>query len=200
MEASKADSPNDLPPPVELEHPKQESGWEIPPELGVKALAFMNMTWNVLSQVGTFIWSVGKGIWRSIQPENYVFFTGSSYPYNMNDLNLNSPGVAPIAWYYNASRRIFVAGHLHNTSENFRTHHLPFLSAEIKYNDLALYDITEFMEKVRWAGDSEKEPPSANILLAVWTLHTGIVLYSSDSLKLVVIDDEGNEKTFMLKP
>ena len=176
-----------------------EQSWEIPPEWGVRALVVWNMSTRILSAVGSFFWKLGKGIYKSFQAESYVFFKDSSYPYNKNDLLLDAPGVPPVAWYYDSSQQIFVAGHLHDTSEHVRVHHLPFLSAEIKYNELLLHDITEFMEKIRWAGDANQEAPSAEILMAVWSLSTGIVLQKSDLLKLVVIDEEGNEKSIDLR-
>lgn len=194
-------SPSDLPPPVELTHTNSPNdvSWNIPPDVALKTLSILNTTWSFLSSAASFVWKVGKGIWKSVLPENYVFFNGSGFPYNIHDLNLNAPGVAAPEWYYNASRRIFISAHLHDTSDSFQTHHLPFLSAEVKYNDLMLYDITEFMEAVRWAGDGAQHPPSASVLLGAWALETGVVLHASEHLKLVVIDDEGSEKTFALR-
>lgn len=180
-------------------HESQIPTFQIPADWGVKALVALNYTTSFLSYVGSFLWKVGRGVWKSFQPEMYVFFEGSSFPYNKNDLNLDAPGVPRIAWYYDAANHILVSGHLYNTSDTIRVHHLPFLSAELKYNDLVLHDITEFMENIRWGGDANQEPPSAKILLAIWSLKTGIVLQDSESLKLIVINEEGNEQTIPIQ-
>lgn len=193
----------DLPPPVEMEHPSTESTsqttWEISPEWGIRLLLFWNATSTFLSTVGGFLWRVGRGVWKGLQPEMFVFFTDSTFPYNKHDLNLTAPGIASIAWYYDPLQRTFIAGRLHDTSDNIRVHHLPFLSAEIKYEGLTLHDITEFMETIRWAGEPDQAPPSAALLLSAWSLHTGIVLHKSEGLKLTVIDDQGNEQNLPLR-
>lgn len=181
-----------------LQVPNEES-WQIPPEWGVRALILLNYTTTFISYVGSFIWKLGRGIVKSFQPETYVFFTDSDVPYNRNELNLDAPGVAQIAWYYDASKHIFISTRLFNTSEHIHVHHLPYLSAEIKYNDLVLQDLTDFIERVRWAGDLDQGPPSASVLLGAWSLQTGIILQKSESLRLIVINEEGNEQTISLR-
>jgi hypothetical protein len=59
--------------------------------------------------------------------------------------------------------------------------------------------VTEFMEKIRWAGDASQEPPPPSKLLAVWALESGIVLEKSNALRFCVIDQEGNERTIPLR-
>ena len=47
---------------------------------GLQAVAFLNMTWNVLQHVGRFVGDITKGIYRAVQPDRYVFFVGDNQP------------------------------------------------------------------------------------------------------------------------
>jgi hypothetical protein len=156
------------------------------------SVKFIFFSWNVVSAISSFVGTVSKGIIRSLQPEMYVFFEGSTHPYSLCDLKLHSPGVAPIAWYYDAKKREFLSARLFENSSHYHTHHIEYLTTEIKYNDLVLYDISDFVDTVRWAGEEQESAPSAEFLLAAWSLESGIVLQKSSSLFLSVINTEGN--------
>ena len=158
----------------------------------LQAAAFLNMTWTVLQVIGRFAGDISKGIYRAIQPDTYIFFSGEAHPYRLSDVCMQGPGVAPIAWNYNARSHTFISGLLFDNAQEYVTHHLPFLACEIKYNDLVLYDISDFVEKIRWAGAPSQEHPSPRLILAAWTLESGVVLQHSDSLKLSAINDSGD--------
>jgi hypothetical protein len=155
-------------------------------------LKFLMFSWSFVSTVSSFVGTVGKGVVRSLQPETYVFFEGSTHPYSLRDLNLRAPGVAPIAWYYDAKKHEFLSSRLFENSSHYHTHHLDYLASEIKYNDLVLYDISDFIDSVRWAGEEQETAPSAECLLAAWSLDSGVVLQKTQSLFLSVINGEGN--------
>ena len=64
--------------------------------------------------------------------------------------------------------------------------------------NLTLYDITEFVESIRFFHDegvpsvpSATSVPSAEHVLSAWSLESGILLNKSGSLVLSVIDENG---------
>ena len=65
----------------------------------------------------------------------------------------------------------------------------------MKYNDLVLYDISEFLQEVKWSG---LERPSAARVLAAWSLDSGIVLNSVNGITLSTINEDGTESNLDL--
>lgn len=161
------------------------------PNWTLQAVAFLNMTWTALQYAGRFVADISKGIYRAIQPDTYIFFAGETHPYRLSDVRMEGPGIAPIAWHYNARSHVFVSGALFDNSQEIHTFHLPFLACDIKYNDLTLYDISDFVERIRWAGTQGQTHPNPRHILAAWTLESGVVLQHSESLKLSAINDNG---------
>jgi hypothetical protein len=169
-------------------------------EIALKTVIFLNQTWMALSVFGNTLLKISKAIKKTFEPENYVFFRDSNFPYKITDVKLSGPGIAPIAWHYDAANKTFISAALFETSQEYHTKHLPFLTGEIKYNDLSLYDISDFIETVRWAAEPNEEHPSIPVLFGAWSLHSGVILHASDALKLEVINDEGESKTFVVRP
>lgn len=154
--------------------------------------SFLQLVWQVLA-------NAGNGIRRSFKDDIYVFFRGSSYPYLLDTLELQKPGMPEIDWYYNAKTHTFVTARLYNNSSQYHTHHLPYLSAEVKYNDLVLYDVTDFVNGARWAGEEGEAMPDVNHIISAWTLTTGIVLKRSDGMRLSFVNTDGNDAALPLR-
>lgn len=138
---------------------------------------------------------VGKGVLRSLQEEVYIFFEGLPFAYRLQDTVVTGPGIRPVQWYYNAGTKQFVAGNLYDSSDDYALQHLPYLSAQIKYNNLNLYDVSEFFEGIRWAG---VEAPTPAVLLAAWSLSSGVVL-NTQGFSLAVISEQGEEEMIPLQ-
>lgn len=166
---------------------------------------FMAFTTQALHFLWLLVGNVGRGVKRSFQEDIYIFFKGSSHPYYSNDVKLNQSGVPEIDWYYNAATNTFLTSRLYANSQTYHTHHIPFLTAEVKYNDLSLYDISDFINSVRWAGTDDPdghqiEPmPNVDVLLSAWSLSSGIVLKRSDQMNLCVINTDGDETKIPLR-
>jgi hypothetical protein len=64
------------------------------------------------------------------------------------------------------------------------------------YNNLVLYDISEYLQEVKWAGTAR---PSTRHVLAAWSLHSGIVLHSIDGILLQTINEDGTETAVPLR-
>jgi hypothetical protein len=158
------------------------------------AIQCLRLAFLLLNTGYTVTKRVSKGLIRSLQEEVYVFFANTPYAYRMQDTVLTGPGVPPVQWYYKASTKQFISGALYNATDDYVFHHLPYLSAEIKYNNLNLYDISEFLEGIRWAGE---QAPTPAVLLSVWSLTSGVVL-NTNGFSLAVISEQGQEQTIAL--
>ena len=202
------------PPAVESEEEEQESEEEMEEEVhtsshlstvgynvvvrqylqafGIQTLLFMQFVWVILSRAANVTQTIGLGVVRSLQPQIYIFFQGSAHPYRLQDYTIGAAGVAPVEWYYNADTKVFISSNLYNTSNEYQSHHFQWLSGEIHYNGLTLYDITEFLQQIRWAGASR---PSVALVLSAWSLHSGIVLNIREGLFLKAINEDGSEST-----
>lgn len=163
---------------------------------GVQALLFLNTVWTWLSYAAEKTQIVTKGVVRSLQSKTYVFFKDSHYPYRLQDYATSGPGVAPVEWYYDADKKLFVSSNLYNTNTDAITHHFEWLSGEIKYNGLVLYDVSDFLEDAKWAGVTQ---PSPARILAGWSLHSGIVLHFMEGLTLHTINEDGTESILQLR-
>lgn len=165
-------------------------------QAALQALVWANYTMNILSYLYKTLSKVSKGVLRSVQEQLYVFFENTPYPYRYQDIQLQGPGVASIEWYYDADKLLFVAGHMYETSSDYFPRHLPYLSGEIKYDNLVLHDATEFINEIRWVGQGTH--PNAKYLLAAWSLQSGIVLTNTEHLSLHCIMESGEEKIIKL--
>ena len=161
--------------------------WSISPQYALYALVTFNFLWTVTKSITGFTYTVGKSVWKTLQPDTYYFFEGYDAAYKASDYTRSGPGVPPVEWVYDSKKKTFM-----NPMGSQRSHHLPWLSAEIKHMNLTLYDITEFVESIRFFHD-EGVPsvPSAEHVLSAWSLESGILLNKSGSLVLSVIDENG---------
>ena len=171
---------------------RHQLAWQYTQHFGIQTLLWLQLFWNFLSLVFSTTQTISKGIARSIQSKDYIFFQGSNYPYRQQDFTSSGPGVAPVEWYYNADEKMFISAEYHNSTTEYITRHLDWLSAQVKYNNLVLYDITDFLQQVRWAGRTK---PSAARVMAAWSLQSGVVLTSIDGISLQTINEDGTEST-----
>ena len=158
--------------------------WSISPQYALYALVTFNFLWTVTKSITGFTYTVGKSVWKTLQPDTYYFFEGYDAAYKASDYTRSGPGVPPVEWVYDSKKKTFM-----NPMGSQRSHHLPWLSAEIKHMNLTLYDITEFVESIRFFHD--EGVPSAEHVLSAWSLESGILLNKSGSLVLSVIDENG---------
>jgi hypothetical protein len=164
---------------------------------GLHSLLFLQFLWTFLSRAASTAHTVSMSVVHSLQPQLYVFFQGCVYPYNKAQMaSLAGPGIPQIEWYYNADKKLFLSSNVYNSTNEYQTHHLEWLAAEVKYNDLVLYDVTDFIQQVKWAG---AEKPNASLVLAAWSIHSGIVLNLREGLVLKTINEDGTESLLPLR-
>ncbi len=174
----------------------QEIAWFYAQRFGLQSLLFLQFVWTLLSQAASTTQTVSMNVVRSLQTQLYVFFQGSPFPYRAQTTTLAGPGIAPIEWYYNADTKVFLSSTVYNSTNEYQAHHLQWLTGEVKYNDLVLYDVSEFLQQVKWAGT---ERPTPVLVLAAWSIHSGIVLNLRDGLVLKTINEDGTESSLPLR-
>jgi hypothetical protein len=125
-----------------------------------------------------------------------VFFQGSPFPYRVQDYTLSGPGVPPIEWYYDADKKLFLSSSVYNTTTEYEMNHFEWLSGQIKYNDLLLQDISDYLQQAKWAGVTR---PSAAVLVSAWSLHSGTVLHLSEGLRLHTINQDASESAIPIR-
>ncbi|NBO60552.1 MAG: hypothetical protein EBU82_06215 [Flavobacteriia bacterium] len=190
----------------EEEEFEEEEEEEVPPTIyeqsaqylqyfGIQSVFFLFKLINWLTIAAETTQTITKGVVRSLQSKTYVFFKDNNYPYRLQDYKTSGPGVAPVEWYYDADKKLFLAFNLHNTSTHSISRHFDWLSGEIKYNGLVLYDISDFLEDAKWAGVAQPAPAR---ILAAWSLHSGVVLQFREGLSLHTINKDGTESVLQL--
>lgn len=162
------------------------------PEYLLPVLSFLKFVWSITSTVGGFGYTVGSGVWKSLQPDLYFFYLGYNSPYKASDYKMKGPGIPSIEWFYDSSKKTFTTPNGSSVSRRF-----PWLSAEIKHVDLTLYDITDFIDSLRYYNDDETGP-SAERVISAWSIESGIVLDKVGLLKLSVINEDGESQDIIL--
>lgn len=155
-------------------------------------------TWTLLyNAFTTSVWASKKtyaAITDAFSEEVYVFFKGDSTPYHSRHVTLDGPGIASVAWTYNKNTKTFKSS---NATTQTHAKYLEWLSASIQYNGLNLYSLDDVIEGTHYL-DSTGTMPSNDILVAAWSLSSGIVLDKTIDLKLFIIHSDGREETVSL--
>lgn len=157
-------------------------------------------TWNIVyTALNTGVWATKKtyaAVTDAFSEEKYVFFKGDSTPYPIRRVVLDGPGIASVAWTYNKNTKTFVSS---TAPAHLRPKYLEWLSASIQYNGLNLYSLDDLIEGTHFL-DGSGTMPSNDILVASWTLSSGVVLDKTIDLKLFMIHSDGREETVSLWP
>jgi hypothetical protein len=183
---------SDLPRLIEHKY----SHWDTLRSFSLQTLLWLQFFWTLLSHAGSVTQTVSRGVIRTLQKQVYVFFQGSPFPYRVQDYTLSGPGVPPIEWYYDADKKLFLSSSVYNTTTEYETNHFEWLSGQIKYNDLLLQDISDYLQQAKWAGGA---PPSAAVLVSAWSLHSGTVLHLSEGLRLHTINQDASESAIPIR-
>lgn len=168
----------------------QQVVWHYTQQVGIHAFLWLQVLWRIVSSATATTQTVSKGVLRSLQAQQYIFFERSNYPYRLQDYSITGPGIAQVEWYYDADTKLFVSSTLYNTTTGYTKHHLEWLCGQIRYNNLVLYDISDFLQQVKWAGTTR---PSAARVMAAWSLSSGIVLSGMEGITLQTINEDGSE-------
>jgi hypothetical protein len=174
------------------EQNRRRSQWITKESLLYWGIHITSLVWNYSSLAAYYIFKAAQGAYRGVQNQTYLFFEHSTVPYNASHVKLSSPGAPRIEWSYDFDSRMF-RNSSSTTDEDPK--HMPYLTAEVFHQDLSLYDLTEFVQSLHYAGTT---PPSVRHILAAWFLHSGILLDLSLPMSLKVFTEEGEEMTVSL--
>jgi len=126
------------------------------------------------------------------RPEYYIFFKNSAYPYRLSNTHAWATGSAVPEFVYWADSKIFmpwVSNDVYHVApwENGNT--LPMLSLDLvnTSDDTVAYDLTDFIEGVRYVGESI---PTLNQVIAVWTLVSNVVPNLAE-MKIRYVNEDG---------
>lgn len=159
----------------------------------LKIIRFINTVLNIAQNSLTITKKIGTAVVKTFKPDIYIFFKGNMIPYHINDILHEGNGIAPIEWTYDANSYMFVNSKIDvlNTKTT-----LPWLSAEIKLNESVLYDLTDFINSIKYSGVYN---PSLYHILSVWTIETGVVLDKKIAFTFETINEDGDTNTILLK-
>jgi hypothetical protein len=168
--------------------------------------AFWSVNWTLLAlrTLNLIYTAVQKGVWVSkktyaavtdaFSEDVYLFFKGDSSPYHVRHVIQDGPGIASLAWTFNKNTKTFTSS---NAAPTTHAKYLEWLSASIQYNGLNLYSLDDVIEGTKYV-DANGVMPSNDILVAAWSLSSGVVLDKTIDLKLFIIHSDGREETTSL--
>ena len=172
------------------EQNRRRANWLNKESLLYWSIHITTMLWNYSSLAAYYVYKAAQGAYRGVQNPIYYFFEHSTVAYEASHVKLNTPGAPTIDWIYDFDSRVF-----RRPESTDEKKHLPYLTAAVNHQDLSLYDLTDFVQSIRYCGSSA---PTAQHIMAAWFLHTGILLDLSLPMTLQVCTEEGEEKTVTL--
>lgn len=157
-----------------------------------------------VNSVVAFFDRLAKAYTAVFRPNYYIFFEGATMPHSFYTTNYWATGSAAPELMYCADKKVFFPWIPRNpaipsqgvnfddvlVAERFKS--LPYLSMEIVDNEgRAIYDLTDFLETLRYVALDGFAVPSLGHILAAWSLSSAIV---PDPVRFTVryIDVDGN--------
>jgi len=125
---------------------------------------------------------------ETAMPNVWVLFEGYNAFLPLWKVYAKDAATAPIAMYFAPENYAMYLG-----LESDAKKKLPWLSAQIKYKDITLYSLDEFVEKIRYEDMLVMTPAS---IVAAWSVTQGVILNTNLELTLEVIDDRANLRHF----
>lgn len=167
----------------------------LPAQLQLFLLAAIPLISYKISQVKDLVNKLSVAFDTLFKPSHYVFFDNSYFPYTFHITNTWATGSAPVHLMYDADKRIFfpkVEGLTFQEVIDESKHMcIPILSLEIVGPDGKVhYDLTDFLESLRFVQVDDSPAPRIQHVLAVWTLASGIVP-DWNRFKLSYFDETG---------
>ena len=121
-----------------------------------------------------------KYLAASFHPEIYVLYRGGSVPVRVADYNKDAAGTSNVDFYYNRETKTI--------SKTVTTSHLPrtlnIEGASIYHGNICLYDLTDFFDTTRFAGN--QDVPSLEQWVGIWELENSIYLDREKEFQLHV--------------
>jgi hypothetical protein len=162
------------------------------------ALRLYNFTLRSTAFLSRLFTNFYRAIDETLFNREYMFFEGSTFPYPSDQYEHSKlvarVGCPKVEWLFIENENKFISRTAILSDSKFN--HIPYLSAVIMYDDRVIYDISEFVNSVRWVGESM---PSANHLVSAWSTTSGIVIERAEKMSLTVINTDGDEVNIPLR-
>jgi len=126
--------------------------------------------------VGSFFYKVYRVFSEDSEP-TYILFENIMHPYIASRMTLNLAASAIPEWYYKPDENILLQwtfpARMNTTHSPFSRFRNTILSMEILENDKVVFDLTDFLEKMKIYGTFM---PSVEHIIGAWYISSGIVL------------------------
>jgi hypothetical protein len=162
----------------------------ISPNLIIWFVGMYNIFTNAIGLFQKNATDIKTIISQLLGPKEYLFFYEYNVPCLRSTVNVEASGSAKVEWIYDADKRVF---YQYDYANKYREHpsRLPVLSIEVIENNKVLYDLTDFLDTLRFVscGDSA---PSIEQLIGAWSLSSGIILDTTRNFELRFLCTEAN--------
>jgi hypothetical protein len=134
-----------------------------------------------------------SGAIRSVfERDDYIFFEGHDIPFGLRGFDAQLLEADRKLVYYNRETRTFSVPWATAT----RKKNLPYLSAEIRWGDRMLFDMTDWISTVTYTTENV---PNIRRIVSAWMLDSKIVVnIAQHHYKVHVITEEGEEEALCL--
>jgi hypothetical protein len=135
-----------------------------------------------------------QAVYGVFVPESFIFFKGIAYPYPEAGINTaTSVSATPLWRYLPETKEFFSWGPEASFADLVTSHTLPVLSMDIYEGKKLVYDLTDFIEKIRvYDHRIVGMSPCIAHILSAWTVSSGVVLDPSRPFKVHYITDEAD--------
>jgi len=168
--------------------------WSIGWGVGI-GLYFVNMYTGFLKRIVKMWNDLDDILNMMFSPKFYMFFDDSVFPYEFRISQARASGSAIPSLIYNTDSKLFFPwseeASFNEIMQN-DSYELPVLSLEIVDKDgKVAYDLTDFIEKIKYIDMSGAEIPAIGHIIAVWQLSSKIIL-DTHQFSVRYIDANGN--------
>ena len=145
---------------------------------------------NYIMAVVDYVKSSYTKLVKAFHPENYLFFDTTDTVYPEHLVNLSANVSATPKWVYSKDAAVFRLW----GDERLVPVSLQYLSLEIVLDGEVLYDLTDYVEKLKvyTTGHPDAASPSLMDILTAWSLHSGVVLDNKREFIYRIITDSGD--------
>jgi hypothetical protein len=149
---------------------------------------------NYITAVVDYVKSSYTKIVSAFHADNYLFFDTYDTVYPEHLVNLSANLSATPTWVYSKDTCVFRLCR----DERLVPISMPYLSLEIVLNGKVMYDMTDYIEKLKvYTTDMSDAPtPSLIDILTAWSLHSGVVLDNKKAIIYRIITDSGETIEF----
>jgi hypothetical protein len=155
----------------------------------IRTYTWVSLVWSVVRSQTT---KSVKHLIASFQPDLYCIYAGSSVPVRACDYYKDVAGAGKIEYFYNRDEKII--------SKTTEVTHIPrtlnIEGACIYHGDICLYDLTDFFDTTRYAGNHDV--PSLTQWIAIWELENNIYLDRKTAFHVQVDFLGASKESFLL--